>query len=602
MAMRITFLTLVAVFMGLLLMPLAAVAQEEQLTISAIEIRGNEYITDEEILGVMQGRAGEVFSLNTLSEDIGRIENLGWFATEPEHILEPFNDGVKVIIIVQENPVFGGVHFEQNGPGLFPQGDLALLFSLPSDKPINNGEVARGIAEIERKYREGGYTAATITDLSIGDDGVINISINEGVISNIIVQGNTKTRTHVIMRELNTQVGDVFKVDVFRRDLERIYNLQLFEDIKPSFELDENKQVVLYITVVEARTGQVGFGAGYSSNDGLLGTISYSERNFRGVGQRLTALGQIGGPNPDFQLSFYNPWIDRDHTSFSIEGFLFNESDRIRDPDDPDVVTPFELKRIGGSIGVVRPMNDTVTLSLTFKTLNGTVTFTDDEGNPLPPDQIPELSENEWVRSNLIDGTTNTFTSELAYDTRDFSLDPSQGALARAQLSMIGQFLGGDYDAFKYEVELREFLLLSGGTEDISDLSPNRFRENHVLAVRILYGGSTGDLPLIERFEMGGQYTVRGTEETAQSGDTALLFNSEYRFPVGGNLSGAVFFDAGTAAPPGEGLDFGNMLTTVGIGVRYRIPFFGIAPIRLDYGWDLDEGKGRIVFGFGQLF
>ncbi len=595
-------LVLATIIIGLLLCPNPIQAQDEQLTISAIEIRGNDFISDQEILSVMEGRAGDTFSLNTLSEDLGRISNLGWFTTEPEHILETFEGGVKVIILVEENPKFKGIRVSQNGPEVYPPAELALLFEMEEGAVINNSDVSKGLSGIERRYREDGYTAATVTDISVDEDGIIRIDVNEGVIAEIIVQGNTKTRSHIIMREMNTSVGDVFNAIIFRRDLERVYNLQLFEDIQPSFELNQNREVILFVNVVEARTGQIGFGAGYSSNDGFLGTLSYSERNFRGVGQRLTALAQIGGPSPDFSLSFYWPWIDDHRTSFSIDGFIFNETDRIRNTEDPDTVYPFELERRGGSVGVVRPMSEHVTLSLTMKFLDGSVTFLDEEGNPADPADIPDLSDNQWVTNRLIDGTTNTLMGRLAYDTRDFTLDPSQGAVASLQTSMIGHFMGGDYDAIKYELELRHFLPLTRHEEDISDLSPSRHRQNHVLAFRALYGGSTGDLPLIERYEVGGQYSVRGTRETAQSGDRMFLVNTEYRFPLGGNLGGALFFDAGTAAPPGEGFDFGNMLHTIGIGVRYRISFFGIAPIRLDYGYDLEEQEGQIVFGFGHLF
>src|SRR3972149_2855935 len=73
-----------------LVFPVAMYAQDEQLVITAIEIRGNDTVSDQDILTVMKGRAGSVFSLNTLSADIAAIEALGWFATEPEHILEPF--------------------------------------------------------------------------------------------------------------------------------------------------------------------------------------------------------------------------------------------------------------------------------------------------------------------------------------------------------------------------------------------------------------------------------------------------------------------------------------------------------------------------------
>jgi len=600
---RIAILTVFMLLFALAAFPGAAYAQDEQLQIKAIELRGNETVPDQEILAVMKGRAGEIFSLNTLSADLAAIEALGWFAATPEHILEPFDNGVKIIIVLVENPIFAGVADPVIiGPGLYPAGELTLLFDMQPGQVINNNKVADGLQAIERKYRDGNYTAATVSDIEVGDDGIIRITINEGVISEVRIQGNTKTRTHVIQREITTKVGDVFNASVFRRDLERIYNLQLFEDIQPTFELDDNRQVILVITVTEARTGQIGFGGGYSSNDGFLATVSYSELNFRGLGQRLTAMGQLGGPNPDFNVSFFNPVIDRQKTSFSIEGFLTNESDRIRDPEDPDIVTRFELERVGGSIGVVRPLDESVTLSATLKFLDGAVTFVDEEGNALPPDQIPELEDNEWIKRGLIDGASNSLTMRLAYDTRDFVLDPSIGTVASFQPTMIGQFLGGDFDAFKYEFELRQYFPLNPESEEISELSPTRERRNHVIAMRAFYGTSTGDLPMIERFEVGGQNTVRGTQETAQSGNEAVLLNLEYRFPLGGNLGGAVFFDTGTAALPGESLDFGNMVSTVGIGVRYRIAFFGIAPLRLDYGYDLDTNEGQIVFGFGQLF
>jgi len=240
--MRIYFALLTAlviVVTGLVIPGTAFAQDDEQLIIKAIEIRGNEVIPDQEILAVMQGRAGDNFSLNTLSADLAAIENLGWFTTEPEHILEPFDGGVKIIIILVENPVYVGTSITQIGPGMYPAGELVLLFDLEPNELINNTAVSTGLQAIETKYREDGYTAATISDIAIGDDGIIRVTVNEGVISDIVIQGNTKTRTHVIMREIQTQIGEVFNAVTFRRDLERIYNLQLFEDLQPSFELGQ---------------------------------------------------------------------------------------------------------------------------------------------------------------------------------------------------------------------------------------------------------------------------------------------------------------------------------------------------------------------------
>jgi outer membrane protein insertion porin family len=216
----------------------------------------------------------------------------------------------------------------------------------------------------------------------------------------------------------------------------------------------------------------------------------------------------------------------------------------------------------------------------------------------------PPLQDiSEFARRGLVDGTSNALSAKLPRDTREFVFDPSRGSKTSLTTTFFGGLLGGDFDAIKYEAEFSRYFLLNK-QENVNDFSfaPEKFRGNHVVAFRILGGGSTGDLGLMDRFEVGGAYSLRGSKIAAQTGDKALMFNAEYRFPIMANLSAAVFFDTGTASPPGQSLNFDNLINCVGGGIRYHIPFFGVAPIRLEYGFDLTNGEGQFVFGFGQLF
>ncbi len=122
------------------------------------------------------------------------------------------------------------------------------------------------------------------------------------------------------------------------------------------------------------------------------------------------------------------------------------------------------------------------------------------------------------------------------------------------------------------------------------------------------------ELPLYERFYVGGIYTIRGLgwgeagprdPESGEpiGGTTELLFNAEYIFPIISELrlKGVVFFDAGNSYEDFE--DFGKLRYTAGVGVRWISP---MGPIRIEWGYNLDpkpdEKSSRIEFTFGTFF
>jgi len=569
------------------------VDDEGELEVKALEFQGNMRISDEQILAVMVTRPGRVFSPDEIEEDMLRISEMGFFQAPPKYTAESMGYGVKIIVFLKENPLFSSLDVKITGPGLFTVDEIKEMFEYEVGQIISANLLVENYEKIENAYRAKGYTAATITNVDYNDEGVVFIEINEGIISEIKVEGNYKTKDIVILREISLNPGDVYDAIQFRHDLESIFALQLFEDISVDYELTDTQEIVVIINVTEARTGQFGVGGGYSSQDGFLATFSYTERNFRGLGQRINFLGQLGGPNPDFMLSFYSPQIDKRGTSMNAEVFLMSSTDRIRNIDDPDVFTKFTTERKGGSLSFTRPMSSTVKVTTKLSLLDGTIDV--EEG------EITQEEFEEYASRGLIEGTSNSILLGVINDTRDFVLDPTTGYMASLNGTYYG--LGGDFDAFKGVAEYRKYYNLAGGEEKlVTGIDPSRFHTSKVFAYRIMLGGSLGELSVFDSFKIGGADTVRGAMDAIQIGDEVILGNVEFRFPVITNLSGAVFVDSGTAAPLGESLCFGDLVTSVGGGIRYRIPFFGIAPLRLDYGYDIKEGAGRVSFGFGQLF
>jgi outer membrane protein insertion porin family len=194
---------------------------------------------------------------------------------------------------------------------------------------------------------------------------------------------------------------------------------------------------------------------------------------------------------------------------------------------------------------------------------------------------IKERGEN-WISSMLWSAT---------YDTRDNIYAPKRGFVGEIALENAGGFLGFDKSFVK------GFLVL--------DYYHPLFLENVILELKGRTGladgyGDTKDVPIYDRFYVGGAETVRGYKErkigprdpgsnAPLGGDAMLVGNAEITFPVYEKLiKGAVFYDIGNAWEHVR--DYmkweGGLKQGFGTGVRVKTP---IGPLKLDVGYPLSD-------------
>ena len=144
----------------------------------------------------------------------------------------------------------------------------------------------------------------------------INFVVDEGpriYIERINVIGNERTKDHVIRREFRLAEGDAFNPLMVDRAKKRLSALGLFKSVevkrRPGSAED---RVVLDVELVEQSTGELSFGAGFSSSEGVIGDVSITERNLLGNGQflRLKFAGSFERQQVD--LTFTEPrFLDR---------------------------------------------------------------------------------------------------------------------------------------------------------------------------------------------------------------------------------------------------------------------------------------------------
>ncbi|MES1151555.1 MAG: outer membrane protein assembly factor BamA [Dongia sp.] len=148
---------------------------------------------------------------------------------------------------------------------------------------------------------------------------VLNLTydIQEGpkvYVERIDISGNVRTQDKVIRREFRLAEGDAFSTEKLHRTEQRLKNLGFFETVDittvPSTSPDKT---IIKVKVKEQSTGQLTFGAGFSTSLGPLGNIGLRERNLLGKGQDASADITISGKRSSGSISFTDPYfLDKD--------------------------------------------------------------------------------------------------------------------------------------------------------------------------------------------------------------------------------------------------------------------------------------------------
>ena len=540
-------------------------------TIVEINFSGASAATEPTARAALAMHVGDAVSEAGLVKDRDAVYATGYFY-DLYPTFEQVPEGVVLTYNVLENPVLKEVAIEGNT--VETTESLMDLVTVKNGELLNSRTLQENVQAIQEKYRADGYILAKITDLNIAQDGTLTIKISEGVLEDYKVKGNKKTKDYVILREMRQKTGEPFNANLARRSMQRVYNLGFFEDVNVKMNPGvEPNAVVMEIDVKEKRTGSFGIGAGYSSSDGMVGMVSVSDTNFRGMGDTISISYEMSGDDTDargYTFMYRRPWLDKKETAGTLR--VYN---RVYEYDDYDEngnhKESFMRKYSGGEFTLSRPMSEYSTNFVTLRNRKDRYvkhTETGNAGN--------RSGNTAWLSSNF--GTTRSVTFEHVTDTRDNVYEPTMGA--RASLSAEFAGFGGDFRYQKYTLGDTHYL---------------KAGRSQVFVLRGQYGFTTGSLSEYSQFRMGGQDTIRGYREDQFRGTRMALASLEYRFPIVSKVTGALFTDYGGAWS--DGFMPEKMHGSIGVGLGLNTP---IGPLRLDYG--RGSQGGRVHFRVGGTF
>ncbi len=625
---------------------------DPRVLVAEVLVVGADGTFQEEVYNAIQTRPGRTTTRTQLQQDINAIFATGFFSNV-RAVPEDTPLGVRVTFEVVLNPVLQSVQVEGNR--VLPQDVVTSTFQDQYGKVLNLNALQEGIKQLNKWYQDNGFVLGQVLDSpAVAPSGVVTLKVAEGEVSSFKVrylnkEGNecirndqgrfvlvnpenkepildknnnptgcrNRTREFIVTREFETKPGEIFNRGKVEQDIQRVFGLGIFDDVRLALEPDPNdpRKVIIVPTIVEKNTGSIFASAGISSASGLFGSVGYQQQNLGGNNQRLSAEVQVGQRELLFDLGFTDPWIGGDpfRTSYTFNVFRRRTISLIFDGGSPDIDLPNgdtpRILRTGGFLSFTRPLNGnpyrraewTASLGLQYQR----VSIRDRDGELSPLDQLGnDLSFSGTGRDDLL-----SLQFGVVQDRRNDALRPTQGSFLRlgseqfipiGSGSILGNRLRGSY-SYYIPTQLIRFTRGCRGANPRPSDCPQTFAFN-------LQGGAfLGDLPPYEAFSLGGANSVRGYDE-GDLGSTRYFVQGtvEYRFPIFSIFSGALFVDGaygfgsqglvpgnpgGIRNKPGQGIGYG-------VGVRVQSP---LGPIRVDFGVN-DQGDTRINFGIGERF
>jgi len=589
------------------------IEEGKKVLLSKINIIGVMSFPKKKIKKLLKTKINKVFKSEVFEEDIKNIENFykdrGYFDVDiSKPVILYSKDKTKIFVTVNifEGKKYKITDYSFEGNVEFSSEQLKKLVSFKIGDIYIKSKVDQTISNIINKYMDSGYLRANIDTEYEKDEEKgelkIKFNINEGgiiYVNKIYLEGNYITKDYVIKREFQIKEGEPLKAEKVRATQRNLYNLGFFQDVnvEPVPVKGKPNLVDLVITVEEQKTGIASLGAGYSSDSGMLMNFQVSQKNLFGRGQSLSFLWEIGERAKNYQISFYEPWLFNNPYPFGFSLYnMLRKKEYTYEENDTKITDLYDETRKGGDIKIGRYFAKIYSVHLEYSYEKVSLDNVDS-------DYMIEQQQRSQEK-----GRTSAVTIRLKRDSRDNIFDASRGSLYMISWKIAGKILGGDNHFHKEIFEISYFFPLIwkfvlGFHTEGGKVSP--------------FKGE--DIPIYEKFYIGGAETVRGYEYRgeigpAEGGSLYSVSNIEIKFPLVSEkghtvLQGAFFFDVGGLWNNRKEIEFAfgegenNFKRGYGFGIRFKTPVF---PIRLDWGKGLDhrrdEATTQWYFTIGQLF
>jgi outer membrane protein insertion porin family len=585
--------------------------------IKQLNIVGNQVYTEKDLLDLFALRTpglltwytkNDQYSRQKLQADLETLRsfylNRGYldFNIESTQVtITPDKRDIYITINVSEGEKYTVSSVKLGGDLLLSEAELMKLVQVKPGEPFSRQKVADSSKAIADRLGNEGYAFANANAVPEVDKDkrtvAFTIMIDPGrrvYVRRLNIVGNTRTRDEVIRREMRQLEGAYYDNQKLQASRQRVDRLNYFDEVVLDTEpvAGTTDQVDVTYKVREKPTGQLMFGAGLSSSDGLVLQGSVQQTNVFGTGKAINIATNTSKINRNIGMSYTDPYFTVDGVSAGFD--IYN---RRFDADRLDIGR-YATETMGAGVRMGVPVSETdrINFGLAFES-------TEIELYDESPDRFVEFVEDIGTD----EPTALILTAGWGRDRRDSSIWTTQGTYQRIFIEaglpgMDLQYYKLGYTLNWYYPVTRDITLMLGG--------------------ELGYAGEYGDsaLPFFKAFYAGGPSSIRGykqsslgprdDEDDVVGGSRKVIGNAEVMFPMPGmgldrSARLGAFFDIGQVwddEDPNTLSDL-KLRYSTGLFVHWNSPF---GPLKLIVAYPLNEEDGDDVqnfqFQFGSTF
>ncbi len=601
------------------------IQEGQKVTVDKIRVEGNTFFSAEQIKSMMATRESGWFRSRPYREDILEKDDdlitdqyvaAGFLSANVRRTVTRTAGGGRVLITLKitegRQTLTGDISFEGNAA--LSAAELAGALQMRSAAPFNERFLEEDRYRILSLYSARGYLYASVEAEKkpafegepAGKDGkggaadntpeVLNIRfrITEDLrvsIGKVILRGNVATRDSVILRELEPRTGEPYNYESLLKSQQRVYrygyfSLAKFEPVHPN-EKESIKDMLF--TVEERPAGAVEFGVGYGTLDRLRGFVELSHRNLWGTARYASLRLEASDILERAAFTAQEPWYLGYRNLESRFLLAWSNSKRINEQTRE---VYYQTRKTTTSYGVEK----------TYNALKTSLTYQYEIVTNYNVQQAAELTPEDSGHVLI-----SSLNPAVVWDLRDNPFNPTRGSIHGANLKEAMDLLGSKANFSKVTVQSSWYVPVA---------------ERKVLALSARAGMAwpqkdTTEVPINERFYLGGSTTVRGyiqdsigppsdaaatSSKIPTGGDGMIQLNAEMRLNTAEG-GGVVFFtDAGNVWVQ-QAIHLDELRASYGMGLRYNTP---VGPLRVDYGQKIHrrsgESPGELHFNIGQAF
>ncbi len=584
------------------------IAEEDSIPVRTLELRGNTHLGRNRIKQVMKelGFAEEIDllkpdyaipdQLDALREILVSVYNQeGYPDTEVRYEIIPTKDGSALDITFEIREGESNTVASLSVSGFPAEIQQPTKPETPTSLPRTNRFIQQLVDTLSS---EGFFYPAITTDLDprTGRLEIIAVPGTRTTISDVRYEGLSKVKESIAADYTILKTGAPYRSNEVNETKQKLLRSGLFSrvEVLPADGAFDSDREAIIIRLSERPLQTLEVGGGANSELGVHVFGEAVDKSLFADGKSLalrldsffddTELGSSQSITQGFaSLRYMDPsFLDSDYT--------LTEDLRYQRQDLP--TQEWNLDRVSLASYALRQIGSGVSLSA------GHTFLIDDLYDVTPGAVISDLDEGT-VRLSFL-------SALLSIDRRDDPLLPRSGYTFTIEPKL-------SINAFGSEATYALVNANASSTIPLDALS-RRFS----LGLRLLGGfaepfGPTEEIPITQRFYLGGRTTVRGfrqnelgprgSDGAVIGGDTLLGGNSQLQYLLTDTVSTHLFFDFGNVFLREESFSLTDLRTSTGVGFRYLSP---IGPIGFDVGAPLDEKPGepsiRVHFSVGSAF